>query len=445
MILEISTKQKYYMYMKYVGRAVTPVLKRLATQYPTVTIYGPRQSGKTTLVRTEFPSYSYANLEDFTTRQLAQNDPYEFFTRFPEPVIIDEIQEVPALLSTVMVRSDEAGKNGQYIITGSRQLSLKQGIQSLAGRTAIINLLPFSFQELASAGISLERDEQILAGFMPGIYKTPGIIPSEYYRRYVETYLSRDILQQKITNLDRFLEFLQILAGRIGQLVNYTDVANGIGVSGTTIKDWISLLENSHVVYRLHGWYPSRDKQIIKTPKLYFCDTGLVCHLLGIESQAMVRNDRIFGGLFENMVVMEAFKSCYAQNINPDLFFFRNSKGTEIDLIQARDRFTLVPFEIKGAQSISDDFAKNMSKFQGLYPDKVSSDHTVIYSGEDIPSFKGVHYRNYKNCGELFIRKDPPFIFDSYGKNQKPDDIPHDRRTVSQKDGSKQEETLEEP
>lgn len=398
--------------MRYIKRDIQPTLERVAKEYPVVTIFGPRQSGKTTLVQTVFPSYSYANLEDYTTKLLAKTDPYEFFSRFPEPVIIDEIQEVPQLLEQIQVRSDQMKLPGRYILTGSRQTSLRESVnQSLAGRTVILRLLPLSLHELAAANINIDRDAQLLGGFMPGLYQGNPHIPYEYYRAYVETYLQRDIAQQRITDLDRFFRFLQLLAGRIGQLVNYMDIANNLGISSVTIKDWISLLETSFVIIRLSPWAPSRDKQIVKTPKIYFCDPGIVCYLLGIDSEQMVRNDRIHGCLFENMVIMEAFKSCLSQNREPSLFFFRNTSGIEVDLIHAPTQNLLIPYEIKSSQSINTDFHVNMAKFEKLYPGKVSPNHTIIYSGEDIPTYDQVRYCNYKNCYSLFIREEAPFVF----------------------------------
>ncbi len=398
--------------MRYIERDIRPTLERVSKEYPVVTIFGPRQSGKTTLTRTVFPSYSYANLEDYSTRALAKEDPYEFFTKYPEPVIIDEIQEAPQLLDQIQVRCDQRGVPGQYILIGSRQVALRESVnQSLAGRTVILRLMPLSLHELEIAGIHVDRDAQILGGFMPGLYHGTPHIPYEYYKAYTETYLQRDIAQRRITDLDRFFRFLQLLAGRTGQLVNYTDIANNLGISSMTVKDWISLLETSFVIVRLSPWFPSRDKQIIKTPKLYFCDTGLVCYLLGIDSKQMVRNDRIHGCLFENMVVMEAFKTCLSQNREPSLFFFRNTSGVEVDLLHAPTQNVLIPYEIKSSQVVNKEFHTSMGKFEKLYPQKVFHDHTVIYSGEDIPCFNGVRYCDYRHCADLFLPTEAPFVF----------------------------------
>ena len=366
-------------------------------------------------MRNVFPGYSYANLEDFDTGNLARNDPYEFFLRYPEPVIIDEVQEVPSLLSQVQVRCDERNEKGQYILTGSQQLALKANVQSLAGRTAILYLYPLSLEELSHAGISIDRDKQMLAGFYPALYQTTPLEPSEYYGSYVSTYLERDIRKQNISSLSLFQNFMRLLAGRVGQLVNYSDIADILGVSSVTIKSWLSILEHSHVVFFLNPWFPSRDKQIVKTRKIYFCDTGLACSLLGIHTPDLVHGDRVFGGLFENMVIMEAVKCLSNQNLEPRLFFFRNTSRIEVDLIR-EDSMELVPYEIKASQTIRQDFGLNMDAFQALYPDKVSSHHTVIYSGSGNVSFKGTQYVNYNETSTLFTEKEPAFIFDPWKK-----------------------------
>ncbi len=239
--------------------------------FPSVTIFGPRQVGKTTTARSLFPDFSYANLEDLNTRRLAHDDPEGFFTRFPEPVIIDKIQRVPELLSMVQVRIDQNHKKGQYILIESQQIKLRESIaQSLAGRTTILEMLPLSLKELADEGIRIERDVQLLSGNMPYMYANDGIAPSEYYKSYMETYLEKDIaMQSQVHNMRLFEKMLFLLASRVGQLVNVSSLANDIGVTTKTINDWLSLLESSHLIYFLKPWYSSRTSQEVKTPKLY--------------------------------------------------------------------------------------------------------------------------------------------------------------------------------
>ena len=382
-------------------------------EYFSVSIFGPRQCGKTTLAKTLFPSFSYANLEDMNVRSLAKNDPEEFFTRFPEPVIIDEIQRVPELLSTVQVRIDKNQKKGQYLITGSQQISLKSSItQSLAGRTAIVQMLPLSISELYSANIKLDRDSQLVSGFMPFLYAKSGHSPFEYYKNYVNTYLERDIVQiAAVHDLIRFEKFMRLLAGRVGQLVNNSILATEVGVSSTTIGSWLSILEASHVIYTLKPWFKNRNSQVVKTPKIYFCDTGLVSYLLGIETPEQMIRDPLLGNIFENFVVIEALKTRLNLGLEPNLYFFRNSNGLEIDLIlQEQNKLKL--FEIKSGKSLNDEFCRNMKNFSAKYNEDIVSDSTrgtVIYSGETYESYKDFGFYNFSKIPQLFESKTPTF------------------------------------
>ena len=382
-------------------------------EYFSVSIFGPRQCGKTTLAKNLFPSFSYANLEDMNVRSLAKNDPEEFFTRFPEPVIIDEIQRVPELLSTVQVRIDKNQKKGQYLITGSQQISLKSSItQSLAGRTAIVKMLPLSISELYSANIKLDRDSQLVSGFMPFLYAESGHSPFEYYKNYVNTYLERDIVQiAAVHDLIRFEKFMRLLAGRVGQLVNNSTLATEVGVSSTTIGSWLSILEASHVIYTLKPWFKNRNSQVVKTPKVYFCDTGLVSYLLGIETPEQMIRDPLLGNIFENFVVIEALKTRLNLGLEPNLYFFRNSNGLEIDLIlQEQNKLKL--FEIKSGKSLNDEFCRNMKNFSAKYNEEIASDSTkgtVIYSGETYESYKDFGFYNFSKIPQLFESKTPTF------------------------------------
>ena len=382
-------------------------------EYFSVSIFGPRQCGKTTLAKNLFPSFSYANLEDMNVRSLAKNDPEEFFTRFPEPVIIDEIQRVPELLSTVQVRIDKNQKKGQYLITGSQQISSKSSItQSLAGRTAIVQMLPLSISELYSANIKLDRDSQLISGFMPFLYAESGHSPFEYYKNYVNTYLERDIVQiAAVHDLIRFEKFMRLLAGRVGQLVNNSALATEVGVSSTTIGSWLSILEASHVIYTLKPWFKNRNSQVVKTPKIYFCDTGLVSYLLGIETPEQMIRDPLLGNIFENFVVIEALKTRLNLGLEPNLYFFRNSNGLEIDLIlQEQNKLKL--FEIKSGKSLNDEFCRNMKNFSAKYNEDIistSTKGTVIYSGETYESYKDFGFYNFSKIPQLFESKTPTF------------------------------------
>lgn len=388
-----------------IKRRISQDLKIAMQEYPSVTLFGPRQCGKTTIAKELYPSYSYANLEDSQTRLLAETDYQEFFTKFPEPVIIDEIQRVPELLSAIQVRIDLNYKAGQYLITGSQQIPLKKAVaQSLAGRTLVMNMLPLSLAELSDAGIDLDRDTQLVAGFMPFMYKEKGHAPSDYYRSYIDTYLERDIAGiNAVQDLTKFRIFLKLLAGRVGQLVNNSSLSVEVGVSSTTIGNWLSILEASHIIFKLQPWYSSRSSQVVKTPKVYFCDTGLLASLLGIETPSQMLRDPLLGNLFENMVVLEALKESLNSTVAKNLYFFRNSNGLEIDLVEKVGE-SLSLFEIKSGKALDKKFIRSIRNFRMHYPDSQENNllGTVIYSGEDVPLFEGVSFVNYKKTASLF-------------------------------------------
>ena len=395
-----------------IKRRISQDLKIAMQEYPSVTLFGPRQCGKTTIAKELYPSYSYANLEDSQTRLLAETDYQEFFTKFPEPVIIDEIQRVPELLSAIQVRIDLNHKAGQYLITGSQQIPLKKAVaQSLAGRTLVMNMLPLSLAELSDAGINLDRDTQLVAGFMPFMYKEKGHAPSDYYRSYIDTYLERDIAGiNAVQNLSKFRIFLKLLAGRVGQLVNNSSLSVEVGVSSTTIGYWLSILEASHIIFKLQPWYASRSSQVVKTPKVYFCDTGLLASLLGIETPSQMLRDPLLGNVFENMVVLEALKESLNSTVAKNLYFFRNSNGLEIDLVEKVGE-SLSLFEIKSGKALDKKFIRSIRNFRMHYPDSQENNllGTVIYSGEDVPLFEGVSFVNYKKTASLFSSRKEKF------------------------------------
>lgn len=390
-----------------IDRHISKFIEREMNSFPSVTLFGPRQCGKTTLARSMYPDFSYANLEDMNIRRLAIEDPDEFFVRFPEPVIIDEIQRVPELLATVQVRIDNNHKSAQYLITGSQQIPLKNAVsQSLAGRTAVVEMLPLSISELKDSGIVFDRDTQILTGGMPYLFAEKGRVPSDYYRSYISTYIERDVAgQNQVHDLNRFMRFMTLLAGRIGQLVNDSALAFDVGVSSTTIGSWISILEASHLIYRLKPWYSSRTSQIVKTSKIYFCDTGIATNLLGIETPQQVARDPLLGNLFENLVVTEALKAVQSSGAMDNLYFFRNSNGVEVDLIQKKES-GLELYEIKSGKALDKDYLKNMKSFCNKYGECPSS---VIYSGDSFPSFNGSSFYNFHEIYSLFEKKDEVF------------------------------------
>lgn len=386
-----------------IPRDLTNSLKMMAGVYPIVSLIGPRQSGKTTLARESFPGYTYVNLERLETRRFAKEDPKGFFESYPPPLVIDEVQNCPELLSEIQVLSDSLKKNGSFILTGSQQLSLMQGVtQSLAGRTALLTLLPLSLRELAQAGVRKSRDESILWGGMPRIYDS-GIEPGVYYRDYFRTYVERDVRSlMKIKDFDKFEIFVKLLAGRIGQVFNASALAGDVGVSSKTIGEWVALLETSNIIFKLRPWFGNLGKRLVKSPKIYFTDVGLAAMLLGIENTQQLSRDPLLGNLFENLVVLEVMKSAFNENRMTEFFYFRTDTGVEVDLLfKVENRWTAV--EIKSASSVNSDYFKNMDKLAKL-PGFESLDKNLVYSGENLKNFKGVRCCNFETAGSLLLR-----------------------------------------
>jgi uncharacterized protein len=383
-----------------IKREIETELHNLSGQYPVVTITGPRQAGKTTLARIAFPDYQYCNLELPELRQLAESDPHAIFVNFPPPLIIDEIQRVPSLLSYIQVMADAADQKGQFILTGSHQLLLHEAItQSLAGRTALLTLLPLSIKELSQAGLLYTRDEYLLNGFLPRIYKDK-LEPTKAYRNYYQTYIERDLRQMSnIRSLMHFDKFIHLLAGRIGQVINLHSLANDIGVSSTTLQEWLSVLEASFVIYRLKPYYENFGKRLVKSPKLYFTDVGLASYLLGISELSQISRDPLIGNLFENLVVVEALKSRMNQGLDPDLFFFRDNNQHEVDLLYKKGR-TLIPIEIKSAMTYHESLHKNIPFFHSIAN---STQGYLIYSGELEVQKSTVSVINFANTYRIFV------------------------------------------
>ena len=384
----------------FIKREIEKELLSLMEDYPVVTITGPRQSGKTTLAKTTFPGYNYCNLENPEIRQLAENDPNAFFTSFSQPLIIDEIQRVPQLLSFIQVIVDEKNKKGLFLLTGSHQQSLREAVsQSLAGRTALLRLLPFSIKELLSANIELNRDKLIYTGFLPGIYDNK-LNPTKAYRNYFQTYVERDLRQLlQVKNLSNFENFIRLLAGRVGQILNLHALSGDLGVSATTLTHWLSVLEASFLVFRLQPYFENFGKRLVKSPKLYFTDVGLVCYLLGIETPEQVTRDPLIGGLFENMVVLEAVKTRLNKGLDPNLFYFRDNNKNEVDLIYKKQRM-LTPIEIKSAMTFNENLLKGIAYFQRT--SNQAQKGYLVYSGDLTFEKDNVHVINFKDVYKIF-------------------------------------------
>lgn len=353
----------------------------LLGEYPVVTILGPRQAGKTTLAQQALPSYRYINLEQPEIRQFAQDDPKAFLAHYSGKLILDEIQRVPELLSYLQVAVDQNPINGQYVLTGSHQLALREAItQSLAGRTAILHLLPFSIAELKASDLGFDKSEQYLyQGFLPRIYDQQQR-PTQAYSNYYQTYVERDVRQLiNLKDAVQFERFIKLLAGRVGQLMDFTSLAGDVGISANTVKHWLSILEASFIVYKLPPYFENFGKRVIKSPKYYFTDTGLLCFLLGIENPQQVARDPLIGQLFENLVVMDFVKNLYNRGKLANLYFYRDSNGLEVDLLFQRGR-SLVPIEIKSSATYKPELLKGLKRIMELSP--LMGDGYLIYAGD---------------------------------------------------------------
>lgn len=380
-----------------ITREMSKIAKQRTREFPVLTITGPRQSGKTTLARTCFPGYGYANLEDPETRELAESDYRRFFAMYKAPLIIDEIQRVPKLASAVQTIVDERRNvPGQYILTGSHQPILKQTVtQSLAGRSAFLELLPLTFSEIAhgASRMKTDPDSLILRGTMPEL-AISGIESTVYYRNYLNSYVERDVrLIANIRNTTAFNKFITLLAGRVGQLLNLNTMSGEVGVSHTTLGEWIDVLEASFIVFRLQPYHRNIGKRLVKTPKIYFTETGLASYLLGLRNAEQVAHDPLRGNLFENLVVSEMMKRIKNADSGDELFFFRTSDGIEVDaLLRTADGFR--PIEIKSAMTRSASLESGLNRFLALQPESISP--TIVYAGRSMPAGKdGIGYRNF--------------------------------------------------
>lgn len=362
-----------------IDREITGRLKESFQQYPFVTVTGPRQAGKTTLCRQTFPDLNYVNLEAPDQREFAESDPRGFLSQWGGGAIIDEIQHVPDLLSYLQVLADEKGGNGLFVLTGSEQFRLSDAInQSLAGRTALLRLLPFSLRERSRTGASDALDEIVYAGFYPRILDQ-GLDPRQALGDYFETYVERDVRRLgAIRNLSAFRSFLRLCAGRVGQLVNLSSLGSDAGVSHTTAREWLTILEASYIVFQLPPFHANIRKRLVKSPKLYFYDVGLASYLLGIESPDQVATHPLRGALFENVLVTEALKHRFNRGQQPNLSFFRDSTGLECDLFYETGH-GISAFEAKSGSTVASDYFTAINRVGELIPDV--SAKTVVYAG----------------------------------------------------------------
>ncbi len=387
-----------------IQRTLQRYLRRDVLYYPVLTLTGPRQSGKTTLARETFPEHEYVSLEELDLRAFAAEDPRGFLQRYRNAVIIDEIQRVPSLFSYIQTKVDAHPTPGQFVLTGSQNFLLMERVsQSLAGRTAVLHLLPFERAELEgrirneeltgdtlfnSANSSLEPWETVYRGYYPRIHDR-AIPPEIWLEDYIRTYIERDVRTLiNVGDLASFERFLTLAAGRTGQILNYTSIANDCGIALDTAKRWMSLLITSFIVFLLPPHYRNFNKRIIKSPKLYFYDTGLACRLLGVKSADQARTYPQRGALFENLVVSECFKAYTHQRQQPPLYYWRDQTGHEIDLI-VEEGDQLYAVEIKSGQTVSSDMFDTLrwwSTQTGNPPETT----TLVYGGDQTSSRSGI-------------------------------------------------------
>ncbi len=366
--------------MTSIRRNISDKVLAYASQYPVVTITGPRQSGKTTLCKMIFPEKAYISLEDVDERRFAKEDPRGFLNRFPDGAIIDEIQREPDLMSYIQTLVDEKKKDGLFILTGSQQFDLMETMtQSLAGRSAIVNLLPLSYDEAYQNNrYETVLDEVLFKGFYPRIFDK-NLDPAEAMQFYVNTYVERDLRRLiNIKDLSTFEIFLKLCAGRTGQILNLSSLGNDCGVNHNTVKSWVSVLEASFIIKLLRPYYRNFNKRLIKAPKLYFLDTGLASFLLGITRADQIFSHPLKGALFETYVFSELLKARYNRGKTDNLYYFRDSKGNEVDVICDNGN-SLLQIEIKSGQTVNSDYFKGLEYFSGLSDIPVES--SLIYGG----------------------------------------------------------------
>ncbi len=387
--------------MRIIKRTLQKQLQASAKQFPVITVTGPRQSGKTTLLRDMFPDYTYVNLENLDQRAAAVEDPKAFLNYYGTGgVIIDEAQHVPELFSYLQQIVDENKKMGQYILTGSQDFLLLEKIsQSLAGRVAVHHLLPFEMGEILTDAARQQTLDQILfTGLYPAIYDRE--IPAEnYFPSYLQTYIERDVRSLKrIGDLNVFRRFLQLCAGRTGQLLNLASLANELGIDAKTVRAWLSILEASFIVFLLPPYFKNYNKRIVKHPKLYFYDTGIVCSLLGLTDSVQLKTHYLRGSLFENLIITEYIKKKHHEGRPPGCYFWRDNSGNETDLL-IEDKGKLTALEIKSGTTIRDDFFKNLIRFQ-KFSGIAQEDCCLVYGGETTVPRKKVKVCGWKTFFE---------------------------------------------
>jgi predicted AAA+ superfamily ATPase len=377
------------------------MLQQLAKGYPILALTGPRQSGKTTLARRTFPGLACASMEDPDTRAFVDEDPRGFLSGFPCGAILDEAQRCPALFSYLQTRVDTDRRMGNFVLTGSQQFGLMSNVsQTLAGRVGLIQLLPFSLHELQQAQLPVNNlDDLLWRGLYPPLHDRD-LASKQWFANYVMTYVERDVRQIiEIQNLSLFQRFLKLCAARCGQLLNQASLAADCGVSNKTVAAWLSVLEAGYIVYLLRPHHQNFGKRLVKTPKLYFHDTGLAAYLLGIRDAAHLSIHSARGALFENFVISELLKHRYNQGLASNLYFWRNNTGEEVDvLIEQGDK--LLPVEIKSGQTFNTDFVVGLNKWM-KYAGDSALPAQLVYGGDERMTRLGVAVHSWRGLADL--------------------------------------------
>lgn len=380
-----------------IERTIEEKLRQMTTKFPVVTLTGTRQCGKSTLLKQRFNEFKYISLEDLDRRQFAIDDPRGFLMNFGTPLIIDEAQYAPDLFSYIQTRVDEKNEAGMYILSGSHNFLLMERIsQSLAGRTAVLKMATFSVSELRKASLLPENlNDWLITGGYPRIYDKE-IAPVDFFPNYIQTYLERDVrLLRNISDMSQFVRFLKLCAGRVAQLLNIASLASECGISVPTANAWLSILETSYTIFLLKPYYRNFNKRLIKSPKLYFCDTGLAASLLGLEEPRQMETHYLRGELFENMVINEFVKRAYVQGREPNLYFWRDSNNEEVDLLSEQGS-TLECYEIKSAATMHSDHFSSLKTFAKQAQLDTNRLH-VVYGGEQDIQTSNSNYISWKN------------------------------------------------
>jgi hypothetical protein len=388
-----------------IPRLLADPIRKTCAQYPLISVTGPRQSGKTTLLRNMFPDYRYVNFEESDTRRFFSDDPHGFLRQYDRFTVFDEAQRVPELFSYLQVKTDADRIMGQYILSGSQNFLLLEKItQSLAGRVGLFRLLPLSHAELTPDEIALrptEVQEAIFKGGYPALYDR-NLPVARFFQNYMETYVERDARNVlNVKDLNSFQNFLRLCAGRVGQPLNLQSLGVDAGISVPTVKNWLSILEASYILFQLPPFFENFNKRVIKSPKLYFYDTGLLCHLLGLNTSEQVQQYYQRGSLFENMIIVELLKNRLNADRRPEFFFWQDSHKVEVDLVEL-DGLQTHLYEMKYSYTPSADFFKGISSFRTAAPmARQQGNNWVIYAGDETQTRTAATVESWKKLPDL--------------------------------------------